>query len=786
MLPLEREVTVMRFLASKTKPIKPKLTLRGFKRARGLLALLLLAAIGACGGGGTTPPPAASLAGTVLALQGGDIRDAYVYLCEPGDDGECFAEVHITQGGASAPFSFEEVPGGQYEIWAWQDLNGSTAPDEGDAFGCHGQSEQSCASVSAPKAGLTVQLQRVGGGNPGENPGGTPPGVTFLRPSDFTNGVASVTLPKLGAGERVAVIPVHASQDLNQAGLEYSLSVSGVAGQAAELGAQGAAELQTEGEDEHLHDEHLERLAEGQALAQRLLDAGVQPLSQGDLRTQAYDTCPAPQLGQQCGFWINAGGEQMPVTATVQHVSENAYWFVQNEDLADFSQSELQALAQTFEEVVVPTDTRYFGSFSDVDQNGKIVIVFSHLLAPAGVYGYVSPVDFFPDAEAFPQLGVHSNEGDIFYAATPGSLDLPRDAYMQALMPATMVHELKHLIATGTRLTAGKALEELWIEEGSAQAAQELAQLGDSQGYAAYALAAPEAYRVVYGERPDGEAGQGIYGYNFLFLWRVAEKVGHDVFWKAWTAGPTSGVANLEAHTGEAFPELMLDWATTLMFDHTGKLEGYDYQGINLRDGSWEPLGYGALGNLSGTAGSMAYFVGKGTGEDVTVSVRSSGAAYVAVVRFTGDLPWGARSGGEEPTGDTLSGTVYAPPGGDVAGTVMLACNETDCPVSVAVNGSGASAPYQLSGVPAGEHLVFAWQDLNGSGELDDGDGFGCYSAGSKCAPVTAPATRVDVSMGVSAGLQPSGLGGLSSPQPLVLRASGSFVASFATRLPAR
>ena len=45
-------------------------------------------------------------------------------------------------------------------------------------------------------------------------------------------------------------------------------------------------------------------------------------------------------------------------------------------------------------------------------------------------------------------------------------------------MPSTMVHELKHLIATGRRILAGNDVEDLWIEEGSAMAAQQLAGMG--------------------------------------------------------------------------------------------------------------------------------------------------------------------------------------------------------------------------------------------------------------------------------------------------------------------
>jgi hypothetical protein len=78
------------------------------------------------------------------------------------------------------------------------------------------------------------------------------------------------------------------------------------------------------------------------------------------------------------------------------------------------------------------------------------------------------------------------------------------------------------------------------------------------------------------------------------------------------------------------------------MFDHTGVFEGCDYKTLNLRDGTWEPLGYAPLfGTVSGTTRSLAYHVGKGTNQDVTLNITTTDITpYVAVVRFTGDLPY--------------------------------------------------------------------------------------------------------------------------------------------------
>ena len=62
---------------------------------------------------------------------------------------------------------------------------------------------------------------------------------------------------------------------------------------------------------------------------------------------------------------------------------------------------------------------------------------------------------------------------------------------------------------------------------------------------------------------------------------------------------------------------------------------------LDLRDGSWEALGYSSLGNLKGKARSMAYYLGRGEWANATITVRTSYAQpYVIVLRFKGSLPW--------------------------------------------------------------------------------------------------------------------------------------------------
>ena len=82
-------------------------------------------------------------------------------------------------------------------------------------------------------------------------------------------------------------------------------------------------------------------------------------------------------------------------------------------------------------------------------------------------------------------------------------------------------------------------------------------------------------------------------------------------------------------------------------------------------------------------------------------------------------------AGGSEPS-PALSGTVFAPPGGDVSGTVVAACYQGNCDdersQTVAITQSGASAPYRFDGLEKAAYGLGAVKDVNGNGEVDVGD----------------------------------------------------------------
>ena len=483
--------------------------------------------------------------------------------------------------------------------------------------------------------------------------------VLVLKGDDFGNSGTTVTLRNVGVGESVAVLPVYAAQSRAPDAIRYRVTATSLAAPAVAAQNVPVARAAPRLEQER-HEAHLAQLEENRLFVQEMRRTGIRPLQDKLSPNDVGSNCPAPYAAGStvCDFYVIAspGTPQTLINATLRFESANAYWFVDNAYANELTREDLLRLEQIFEDDIVPVDTRYFGNFSDIDGNGKIFIVFSSF----DLYGYVYSADFFDDDQTVAQ-GVRSNEGDVFYAYLPSdnvrfeannpdlTPEQARQAYFNVELPSTLVHELKHLISFGLRIPNGLPLEEGWAEEASGVAAEEFSPYGSSktryaQGQAQDSLKEPEKYRVVGDESTNGDDGQSYYGYNFLLFWRVAERVGHENFWKTWTAGPEIGIANLEKNAPAlgSFADMMADWSTTLMFSNIGLVSGYDYTKLNLRDGTWQPLAYRPLSEqVTGSTRSLAAYVGQGTGQDVTLTIETNDLTpYAVVVRFTGTLPY--------------------------------------------------------------------------------------------------------------------------------------------------
>jgi hypothetical protein len=120
-----------------------------------------------------------------------------------------------------------------------------------------------------------------------------------------------------------------------------------------------------------------------------------------------------------------------------------------------------------------------------------------------------------------------------------------------------------------------------------------------------------------------------------------------------------------------------------------------------------------------------------------------------------------------------LQGTVHAPAGQDVAGTVVVACYPAGAPCDeaktkfVEITGGGASAPFRLEGLEDLSYDLYAVKDVDGD---NDFFGVGDYY-GDTGDTVTPPLSGLSIQMAVLGDGGPVDPGpGVGDPEPYVVK----------------
>src|SRR5262249_23650177 len=144
------------------------------------------------------------------------------------------------------------------------------------------------------------------------------------------------------------------------------------------------------------------------------------------------------------------------VTATARFVGTSAAIYMdntvpQNDTL---QAADYQDLGHAFDTYHYPIDTTAFGRESDVDNNGRVVILMTdavNALTPDCTDGRVLGYFFGLDLTLSGPNSVNSNKGEIFYTLVPAPATakcsaVSRAQAIRAVKP-TLIHEFQHMIS---------------------------------------------------------------------------------------------------------------------------------------------------------------------------------------------------------------------------------------------------------------------------------------------------------------------------------------------------
>lgn len=273
------------------------------------------------------------------------------------------------------------------------------------------------------------------------------------------------------------------------------------------------------------------------------------------------------------------------ITAVVVNITKNAYIFA-DQVIASYYQgvNGLGAkIAQEFETRIQPSDLR-LGTPSDIDHNGKIIILifdFKEGNSNQGYYttGYFWPVNMHKPSTDPSSIDYYSAYKEIINI---NDIAIRSSGSSEAVWAPTLAHEYFHLIHYKYNPN-----EKLWLEEGLAVFAENLA--GFKSGYISYLQDSNQnGYFLHAYDHSLTYFSQSLesYGQSFLFVQYLYQRFGLN-FIRNIVQTNMSGLNAIkyqieQLHTNITFDQVYSDWMiTNLVNDQTNRT--YSYRNFTFR-----------------------------------------------------------------------------------------------------------------------------------------------------------------------------------------------------------
>ena len=249
------------------------------------------------------------------------------------------------------------------------------------------------------------------------------------------------------------------------------------------------------------------------------------------------------------------------IRAKLEHVSDNAYWYIQ--EGVRFNRDSLKESAVTFEEQIFPGLLSSFGPLWSPEEELGQRLTILHASTP-GLGGYYSSSDEYP-----PLVHENSNQRKTIYM-NPVAFQIGTPNYL-----ATLAHELQHAI--NWNLNGGEAT---WLNEGLSQVAEH--RLGWRPGSVeAFVYSAPIS--LVYWPLSFRDT-RPYYGSSFMFTQFLSEQLGSPMSLEPLLRTDQKGIPAVDAYletlgAEESFESLFGRWTVAAYLSEKGEGGPYGYAG---------------------------------------------------------------------------------------------------------------------------------------------------------------------------------------------------------------
>ncbi len=292
-------------------------------------------------------------------------------------------------------------------------------------------------------------------------------------------------------------------------------------------------------------------------------------------------------VGDQKSFYVeepkNGYGYNW-VNATLKVAGNNVYLYIDNTASVNFTT--LLDLKTAFDTKLYPNLTSTFGdiikpgdpSGLDIDGEGPIFVLLTPMTP--GLLGYYFVINQFPQSLAS-RYGYVSNEKDIVF--------LNSDYAGNTNIYATLAHEFMHLVHQHQRLKNNAGAETLWVSEGLAMLAQDVAGYGgEGLQYAVPFLQHPSSYSLI--EENSYSFNSASYGEAYLFFRYLEDQIpgtGRKI-----VQSTSKGIPAVETAASARFNDLVKDWAMAVYLDSSPYATNrYSFPSINVPKPSAQQVG---------------------------------------------------------------------------------------------------------------------------------------------------------------------------------------------------
>lgn len=282
-------------------------------------------------------------------------------------------------------------------------------------------------------------------------------------------------------------------------------------------------------------------------------------------------------------FWVpdtsSSPYEFYQINATLEVIGPNSLIYSN----LSISLSTLLDLNDSFENMIYPKLTEFFGSPPDIDSNGKIVILIFDIQDGFSGSQYVSGFFYALNQylnEDLDPIQRYSNEAEILFIDGKEGLNLLTGGDFE-----TIAHELQHMIHFGN-----DEEEHLWLDEGASMFAEYL--IGEdpfSSGTYKSGFQSNPDVSLTYWDYNDA---QGLvmenYGAAFAFYLYLAEHYGGSPFIQNIVQRTTQGIESIEESLtafgySTNFREVFRNWTIANFLDDTSFANGsYGYDNTSI------------------------------------------------------------------------------------------------------------------------------------------------------------------------------------------------------------